>query len=81
MCLGIPMRVVAVNDWLAQCEAKGIQREVSLFLLQDEVVAVGDYVVVHIGYAIQKVTAEAAREAWELYDLMLEANAREAEGA
>jgi hydrogenase expression/formation protein HypC len=70
------MRVVEISDFTARCEAKGIEREVSLFMLQHEQVEVGDHVVVHVGYAIQKVTAAEARTAWEIYDEML---AREAE--
>ena len=76
MCLGIPMEVMEINDFTARCEAKGIEREVSLFMLQHETINVGDYVVVHVGYAIQKVTPAEARTAWELYDEML---AKEAE--
>jgi hydrogenase expression/formation protein HypC len=45
-------------------------------MLQHEQVEVGDHVVVHVGYAIQKVSAAEARTAWEIYDEML---AREAE--
>jgi hydrogenase expression/formation protein HypC len=71
MCLGIPMQVVEVDGFVARCEAKGVEREVSLFLMQDEPVRVGDFVMVHVGYAIQKMEPEAARSAWELYDEML----------
>lgn len=72
MCLGIPMQVLNVDGFIAQCEAKGIQRDVSLFLLQDEALAPGDFVMVHVGYAIQKMSEQEARSAWELYDEMLE---------
>lgn len=65
------MKVVEINDFMARCEAKGIERDVSLFMLQHEEVAEGDYVVVHVGYAIQKVTPAEARTAWEIYDEML----------
>ena len=71
MCLGIAMQVVSIDGYTARCEAKGVQREVSLFMLQDELVAVGDYVMVHVGYAIQKMTEQEARSVWELYDEML----------
>ncbi|MCP5143068.1 MAG: HypC/HybG/HupF family hydrogenase formation chaperone [Chromatiales bacterium] len=71
MCLGIPMQVKSVSEFTARCEAKGIERDVSLFMLQHETIAEGDYVVVHVGYAIQKVTEADARTAWELYDQML----------
>lgn len=71
MCLGIPMQILNVDGFIAQCEAKGIQRDVSLFLLQDEALAPGDFVMVHVGYAIQKMSGQEARSAWELYDEML----------
>lgn len=73
MCLAIPMCVVEITGLTARCEAKGIERTVSLFMLQHEPVAVGDMVLVHVGYALQKVTPDAARCAWELYDEMLAA--------
>lgn len=73
MCLGIPMEVLEVDGYNARCTAKGVEREVSLFMLQDEPVAPGDHVIVHVGYAIQKVSAEDARTTWELFDRMLAA--------
>ena len=71
MCLAIPMLVCEVDGFLARCEAKGVSREVNLFLLQDETLAPGDFVMVHVGYAIQKMTEQEARSAWEVYDDML----------
>jgi hydrogenase expression/formation protein HypC len=67
------MQVIAVDGYLARCSAQGIERDVSLFLLQDEPVATDDFVMVHVGYAIQKMTAQQARSAWELYDEVLAA--------
>jgi hydrogenase expression/formation protein HypC len=71
MCLGIPMQIKRIDGFAAQCEAKGVQRDVSLFMLQHEQLAPGDFVVVHVGYAIQKVSEEEAASAWELYDEMI----------
>ena len=71
MCLGIPMQVKSVKGFTAHCEAKGVERDVSLFMLQHETVEVDDFVVVHVGYAIQKVTREEAETAWEIYDEMI----------
>ena len=68
MCLAIPMRIKRITGFTATCEAKGIEREVSLFMLQGEPVAPGDQVLVHVGYAIQKVTAQEASTTWELLD-------------
>ena len=71
MCLGIPMQIKSIDGFMANCEARGIHRDVSLFMMQDEPCAVDDFVVVHVGYAIQKITPTEARSAWELYDQML----------
>jgi len=76
MCLAIPMRIVEKNGFVARCEAKGIERDVSLFMLQDDDVAVGDFVMVHVGYAIQKVSPADAQSAWELFDEALGLNER-----
>jgi hydrogenase expression/formation protein HypC len=73
MCLAIPMQVVDVDGFNARCEAKGIEREVSLFMMQEETVEPGDFVMVHVGYAIQKVSPQDAQSAWELFDQVLEA--------
>ena len=71
MCLGIPMQIKEINGFTARCEAKGVEREVNLFMLQYEDLKPDDYVVVHLGNAIQKVAPEEAQSAWEIYDEML----------
>jgi hydrogenase expression/formation protein HypC len=68
MCLALPMQIKTIEGFKAICEAKGIQREVSLFMLEDQPLVVGDHVLVHIGYAIQKITAAEASSSWELLD-------------
>ena len=75
MCLAVPMQVVESDGFTARCEARGAARTISLFLLQHEAIAVGDHVLVHSGQAIQKVSAEEAQAAWELYDEMFAAEA------
>ncbi len=72
MCLAIPMQIVAIDGFVARCEARGVTRDVSLFLMQETELAPGDHVMVHVGYAIQKVSEADARAAWALYDEMLE---------
>ena len=79
MCFGIPMQIRTIDGLLARCEAKGVAREANLLMLEHEGLAVGDFVVVHLGYAVDKVSAEEAAAAWELYDEMLAAE--EAAGA
>lgn len=65
------MQVKTIDGFDAYCEAKGVGRAVNLYLLQDTPVAVGDFVLVHVGYAIQIISPAAARSAWELYDEIL----------
>ncbi len=48
MCLGIPMEILEIDGFDAHCSAKGVTRDVSLFLLQDEPLAIGDFVMVHV---------------------------------
>jgi hydrogenase expression/formation protein HypC len=69
------MQVKTITDFQCLCEARGVEREVSLFLMQGEDVAPGDFVLVHVGYAIQKVTETEAAESWELFDEILASNA------
>jgi hydrogenase expression/formation protein HypC len=69
------MQIESIDGFQCTCTARGIEREVSLFLLQGEDLAPGDHVLVHVGYAIQKVTADEAAESWELFDEVLAADA------
>jgi len=66
MCLAIPMKILSIDGANARCESRGVVREVSLFLLEPGSVAIGDHVMVHVGYAIQKVAAEVAEQARNL---------------
>lgn len=68
MCLGTPMQIIEISGYNARCQAKGIERDVSLFMLQRENLNVGDHVMVHVGYALQKLSAEDAQLTWELLD-------------
>lgn len=71
MCIAIPMQIEAIQGYVARCHAKGVTREVSLFMLQDELPAVGDFVMVHAGFAVQSMSEAEARAAWELFDQIL----------
>lgn len=70
MCVAIPSKIVVKEDLMATVEVYGAQRQVSLMLLPEEA-EVGDYVLVHAGFAIQKVDPEAGRESLELFDQVL----------
>ena len=72
MCLAVPMQITRLDGFDARCSARGVERDVSLFLLQDDTIQVGDYVLIHVGYAIQKLSAEQAQSTWELFDQILE---------
>jgi len=68
MCLAIPMQVKTIDEFQCLCEARGIERQVSLFMMQGENIAPGDYVLVHVGYAIQKISAQDAADSWQMFD-------------
>lgn len=59
MCLGVPMQVLTIEDDLAVCEIDGVRREASLMMLEN--VAVGDFVLIHAGFAIEKIDAAEAQ--------------------
>ncbi len=75
MCLAVPMQITKIDGFQCTCEARGIEREVSLFMLQHEELEPGDHVLVHVGYAIQKVSDEDAADTWALFDEVLAADA------
>jgi hydrogenase expression/formation protein HypC len=66
------MKIEAIDGFNARCSAKGAERVVSLFMLQDDLPSVGDYVMIQVGYAIRRVTEDEARASWELYDQILD---------
>ncbi len=61
MCVGEPMQVVSIDGSDAVAEIDGVKRQASLMLLADEV-RVGDFVIVHAGFAISRLDEEEARE-------------------
>jgi len=67
MCLAIPSKIIEVKDSMATIDVYGAQREISLMLLEDEV-NIGDYVLVHAGFAIQKILEKDALDTLKLFD-------------
>lgn len=65
MCLAVPSKVISVDDVMATIEVHGARKVVSL-LLMPEAVRTGDYVLVHAGFAIQKVDEKAAQDALKM---------------
>lgn len=64
MCLAIPSQITKIENEMATIDVDGVQREASLLLLADA--QVGDYVIVHAGFAIQKLDEAAAKETLNL---------------
>jgi hydrogenase expression/formation protein HypC len=60
MCLGVPAKITKIEDSLGTIDMEGTQREVSLLLVEDA--KVGDYVIVHAGFAIHKIDETEAQE-------------------
>ena len=66
MCLAIPAKIVELlPDDQARIELGGVRKEVSLALVED--VAVGDYVIIHVGYALTKLDPEEAEKTLALF--------------
>ena len=63
MCLAIPSKITCIENNMATIDVDGVQREASLLLLEDA--GVGDYVIVHAGFAIHKIDEAAALETLE----------------
>ena len=65
MCLGVPGKVVSIEEEMAMVDFGGVRREVSLLLCPEA--QVGDYVLVHVGFAIQRLEEEEALETMRLF--------------
>jgi hydrogenase expression/formation protein HypC len=67
MCLAIPSRIIRIDGQSATIDVAGVQRQTSLMLVEEA--QVGDYVIVHAGFAIQTLDADAAQETLALLRL------------
>ena len=77
MCLAIPSKVLKITeDNMAEVDTLGVKRVVSLDLLS-EPVEVGDYVLIHVGYAMGKIDEKEALESIEVYKQLAEAAMQE----
>ena len=65
MCLAVPSKIVSIEDSTAIVDVYGAQRAISLLLIEENL-DIGDYVLVHAGFAIQKVREDYAKESLEL---------------
>ncbi len=60
MCLAIPSKIIKIDNNVATIDVDGVKREASLLLLEDP--KIGDYVIVHAGFAIHKIDETEAKE-------------------
>jgi hydrogenase expression/formation protein HypC len=82
MCLGIPGQVVelvSTNDQLARVDVAGVRRTINVGLLEDENVVPGDWVLIHVGFAMSKIDEREAEMALQGLQLMGQAYVDEVE--
>lgn len=73
MCLAVPTRVISIDgDMMATVEVGGVTRQVALDLVPET--RVGDYVIVHVGFAIQRLDEAEARETLAWFEMLLSQN-------
>lgn len=75
MCLSIPSKVVKIDKELnmATVDTMGVQRQASLDLIEEGEVVIGDYVLLHIGFIMNKIDEADALDSIELYKEIIEA--------
>lgn len=72
MCLSIPSKIVSIDEYnVATVDTMGIKRQVSLDLMGDEV-KIGEYVLIHIGFAMSKIDEADALESLNVYREIIE---------
>jgi len=75
MCLSIPSKVVKIDkeNAIATVDTMGVQRAASLDLMDEGTINIGDYVLLHIGFVMNKIDENEALESLELYREIIEA--------
>lgn len=71
MCLGVPGKVLSIEGLTATVDFFGVRKELRLDIV-DEPVAVGDYVLNHVGFAIRRIPPDEVQETLALFDQILE---------
>lgn len=72
MCLAVPMKLVEMNPPEAIVEISGVKRRINLAFLSPDDLSIGDYVIVHAGFAIQKLDKIDAEERLKIFQEMAE---------
>jgi len=79
MCLAIPSKVLSIDEKnMAEVDTMGVKRVVSLDLVPEKV-EVGEYVLIHVGYAMSKIDEKSALESLEVYKMLADASMQEEE--
>lgn len=67
MCLAVPSKIIDIDGYMATVDVMGLRKQVSLMLLPEEP-QIGDYVLVHAGFAINKMEPQEAQEALKIFE-------------
>lgn len=78
MCLAVPSKVLSIEKNVGRVDFGGVIREVNLSLLDD--VKVGDFVIIHAGYALQRIDEDEAAETLKLFQEIADLEAEERAG-
>lgn len=70
MCLAVPSKIIEIDGLMATVDVMGLRKKISVILLPEEP-KIGDYVLVHAGFAINKMEPQEAEEALKLYEKIL----------
>ena len=81
MCLGIPGQIVEMTEHpdLARVDVSGVRRNVNIGLLEDEHLVPGDWVLIHVGFAMSKIDEDEARSSLQFLEGMGQAYIDEVE--
>lgn len=73
MCLSIPSKVVRISDDKTMCtvDTMGVQRDANLMMMEEEDVTIGDYVLLHIGFVMNKIDEDEAIKSIDTYKELL----------
>jgi len=74
MCLSIPSKVVKISDDKTMCtvDTMGVQRDANLMMMEDDDIVIGNYVLLHIGFVMNKIDDEEALASIDTYREILE---------
>ncbi|MHC1748329.1 MAG: HypC/HybG/HupF family hydrogenase formation chaperone [Cellulosilyticaceae bacterium] len=70
MCIAVPGRIIAIDKEKAQVSIMGIEEEINIIFLED--VKIGEWVLIHTGYAISKIEEKKAKESQAFLEMLRE---------